>query len=89
MLKERVHDRSGVYDATDCLSTYWDLNHAMALVGYGKDAASGLDFWVIRNSWGTTWGISGYMLVRRGVNRCGVETDVAYVKSNLALSSYA
>lgn len=74
-----------MYDANDCFNTYSALNHAMALVGYGTDTVTGLDYWVIRNSWGTSWGIEGYMLVRKGVNRCGVEIDVAFVKTNMAL----
>ena len=79
-------NRSGVYSATDCYNTYWDLNHAMAMVGYGTDSTTGAKYWIIRNSWDTTFGIEGYMLVKRGVNMCGVETDVAYVKSNLAVA---
>lgn len=58
----------------------------MALVGYGKDSATGLDFWVVRNSWGTSWGEAGYIRVRRGTNVCGVETDVGFVKTNLAVT---
>jgi len=74
---------SGVYSATDCVSTYAYLNHAMAMVGYGTDA-TGTKYWIIRNSWGTSFGIKGYILVKKGVNMCGVETDVGYVKSNLS-----
>lgn len=81
--------RSGVYEADDCGNAISDLNHAMAMVGYGEDSATGLGYWVIRNSWGAQWAEDGYMRVRRGTNVCGVEADVGYVKTNLALSSYA
>ena len=79
-------NRSGVYDANDCKKGLADLNHAMDLVGYGTDDASGLDYWIVRNSWGNGWGVDGYILVRRGVNTCGVESDVGYVKTNLAVT---
>ena len=35
--------------------------HAVALVGYGTDASSGIPYWLIRNSWNTWWGEAGYM----------------------------
>jgi len=47
--------------------------HAVKLVGWGHDQASGLDYWEIVNSWGTSWGRNGTFLIRRGVNECGIE----------------
>ncbi|GIQ86456.1 peptidase C1A, partial [Kipferlia bialata] len=48
------------------------LDHAMLLVGYGHDKPSGLDYWIIMNSWGESWGEGGYFNLVRGVNACGV-----------------
>ena len=47
---------SGIYQpTTDCKrSSGSTINHAMVAVGYG--VASGLEFVIIRNSWGTSWG---------------------------------
>jgi len=48
--------RSGVYDDVDCGN---DLDHGVAAVGYGTE--DGKDFFLVRNSWGTTWGDAGYI----------------------------
>jgi cathepsin L len=51
--------KSGIYAGTDCSTT--SVNHGTAVVGWGT--ASGVDYWLMRNSWGTSWGESGYMRV--------------------------
>jgi hypothetical protein len=59
---------SGVFDG-DCGT---NLDHAVLLVGYGTDETSGLDYWVVKNSWGWTWGENGYIRLVRGKNMCGI-----------------
>jgi C1A family cysteine protease len=50
-------------------------NHSVVVVGYGK-TSSGVPIWIIKNSWGTGWGINGYAYVKRSSNSaynyCGV-----------------
>ena len=43
-----------------------DADHFVAIVGYGKDAASGLDYFIIQNAWGSTWGEKGYARIAAG-----------------------
>ncbi|MDR3540719.1 MAG: C1 family peptidase, partial [Desulfosporosinus sp.] len=50
--------------------------HAVVIVGWGKDKQTGVDYWIVRNSWGPAWGDNGYFKIARGVNECGIEENV-------------
>ena len=73
--------KSGVLDNTKCGTT---LDHAVLAVGYGTDAASGLDYWLVKNSWNTTWGDQGYikLAIVDGKGICGVQKSPAWATSN-------
>ena len=43
-------------------------NHAVILTGYGVDVVTGKEYFLIRNSWGTSWGENGYIRVARNLN---------------------
>jgi len=56
------------------------LDHGVLLVGYGT-AASGGDYWKVKNSWASSWGDDGYVLLKRGKGgsgECGILSDPSY-----------
>ncbi|NP_001312206.1 senescence-specific cysteine protease SAG12-like precursor [Nicotiana tabacum] len=68
---------SGVFSGS--CSTW--LNHAVTAVGYGA-TTDGTKYWIIKNSWGSKWGDSGYMRIKRDVHEkeglCGLAMDASY-----------
>lgn len=77
--------KSGVYDGTfnrtqDCFPTA--LDHAVLAAGYGYQEDTKTPFYLVKNSWGDEqWGaMGGYILMKRGVNVCGIAQDATYVE---------
>eukprot|EP00727_Mastigamoeba_balamuthi_P011464 m51a1_g6940 hypothetical protein (319) ;mRNA; f:241207-242227 len=66
---------SGILDSTLCGT---NVNHGVAITGYGTDS-SGVQFWWVRNSWGTGWGEWGYIRLVRGKNMCGINTQLSTI----------
>ncbi|KAJ8335256.1 hypothetical protein SKAU_G00408950 [Synaphobranchus kaupii] len=63
-----------VYDDPSCSH---DVNHAVLVVGYGS--LGGQDFWLVKNSWGTTFGDHGYIrMARNKGNQCGISSEACY-----------
>jgi len=64
--------KSGVLTSDKCGTT---LDHAVLAVGYGSD--NGQDYWLVKNSWNTTWGDQGYIKLGMDSSNgtCGVQID--------------
>jgi cathepsin L len=52
----------GIFDSCDPISDI-DINHALLLVGVVENSA--FNYWIVKNSWGVTWGELGYMRLDR------------------------
>jgi hypothetical protein len=72
--------KSGVFTSDQCGNGFENLDHAVTVVGYGTDEASGEDYWIVQNSWDVSYGEEGYIRMRRNHNNmCGVAKDASYV----------
>lgn len=61
-------------------------NHGVAIVGYGTDTeGTGKDYWIVRNCWGTSWGMEGYMWIEKNVQREGKGTCAIREKASFAV----
>lgn len=63
----------GIYEDT---TGDQNIVHDISIVGYGVE--NGTKYWVVRNSWGTHYGESGFVRVIRGINNIAIESDCAW-----------
>jgi len=68
----------GIIGPNDIFKCGFAEDHAVQLVGYGVDGSK--MYWLVRNSWGESWGESGYIRIQRlgeGKEPCGVDDKPA------------
>merc|ERR1719267_465380 len=68
--------KTGVLSSAQCGD---QLDHGVLVVGYG--ALNGQKYWKVKNSWGGSWGMEGYVLLARGegsAGECGILSQPSY-----------
>ena len=70
---------SGVLTSSSCGTK---LDHGVLIAGYGSE--NGIDYWLVKNSWGTTWGDKGYVKIARSEKTndagiCGIAMDPSFI----------
>lgn len=66
---------SGVLTSANCGTS---TDHAVVVSGYDNTAST--PYWIVRNSWGTSWGQAGYLYIGMSTGKgiCGINTDMRY-----------
>jgi len=66
---------SGIFNSASCGT---GLDHATNVVGWGTSGTT--EYWIMRNSWGTSWGEKGYMRLQivDGAGICGIQLEPLY-----------
>ena len=80
--------KKGIYSDPDCGD---DLDHGVLVVGYGYDNDYDMEYWIVKNSWGTQWGDNGYLRMAKGIEdpegQCGIAMDASYPVSRKLIST--
>jgi len=69
----------GILDSTACGTS---LDHSVEIIGYGSQ--NGVDYWIVRNSWGSSWGEDGYVRIKKtsstnDIGICGVAAEPSFL----------
>ena len=54
-----------------------NLDHTVLILGWGFDERERLPYWIVRNSYGSDWGMYGDYHIRRGLNDFGIESEIS------------
>jgi len=63
--------KSGVYKHT---TGEYLGGHAVKIIGWGVEGST--PYWMVANSWNTSWGMNGWFMIERGTDECGIEDGI-------------
>lgn len=73
------HYKQGIFNDPDHECNGKGPNHMVLIVGYGTDKATGLDYFIAKNSWGQRWGENGFFRIARNNNNlCKIAGDAKF-----------
>ena len=64
--------KGGIISTPLCSTEETPVDSAVTIIGFGHDAHLNLDYWMIKNSWGTTWGDAGFARIAITAGGAGV-----------------
>lgn len=74
--------KGGVITTPDCSKLESPVDSAVTIVGFGHDTHLKVDYWLIKNSWGKTWGDEGFARLAiddNGPGICNIQTECSVV----------
>ena len=74
-----INYKSGIYNGP-CSTKVVRQNHCVSIVGYDAQEK----YWLVRNTWGKSWGEDGYIRMAMGSNLCGITNEATIVNVTMA-----
>ena len=77
--------KGGIISGVQCSTEETPVDSAVTIIGFGHDSHMNLDYWLIKNSWGTTWGDAGFAriaITEDSAGVCNIQTEASVVFTN-------
>ena len=74
--------KGGIIAGEECATVETPVDSAVTIVGFGHDNHLNQDYWLIKNSWGKTWGDAGFArlaITANGAGVCNIQTEASVV----------